>query len=63
MALEMSSFLLSREGKGCVVGWGGEEMPDRMVMHGGGDKPRFNLSDLGCRDIISERMRHNIKCL
>lgn len=63
MALEMSSFLLLRKGKGCVLGWGGEEMPDRMVTKGGGDKPTFNLTGLGCRDIISEQMGHNIKCL
>lgn len=30
-------------------------VPDRMGMHGG-EKARFNLTGLGCGDIISEQM-------
>lgn len=50
VALQMSSFLLLREEKGCVCVYAGEGgVPDRMVMREG-DKPSFNLTDLGCRD-------------
>lgn len=52
VALQMNSFLLLGEGKGGACGEG--VVPDRMVMHGG-DQPTFNLTDLRCRDITSDR--------
>ena len=39
-------------GRGTIQNW----------MHGG-EKPRFDLTGLGCGDITSEQMIHNIKYL
>ena len=42
--------------------WGWVEVPHRIGCIGG-EKPKFNLTGLGCRDITSEQMIHNIKYL